>query len=179
MVVKSLELKNKSYYFWNDTVYLKDFDVKLLKVDKKESSLGFNAYYLSYIVNKPEYNINSVNPLYINIRSVEGYIEKIEGSDDRHLVISSIDANKKVLDLFDELWNSLKSEINDLISDHQIVFGTDVSSMKINAITGYHNNDTLLKFQKLLVVIRCVIEEDGKFYLQIYLEEGLFDDDSV
>ena len=28
MVTQSLKLKNKSYYFWVDTVYLKDFDMK-------------------------------------------------------------------------------------------------------------------------------------------------------
>ena len=73
--------------------------------------------------------------MYLNIRSIEGYVEKIKGNDDRHLVISSIDANKKVSDLLNKLWKGLKSEINDLISDDQLVFGTDVSSMKNSAIT--------------------------------------------
>ena len=127
--------------------------------------------------------------MYVNIQSFEGYVQKIKGSDDRHLVISAIDANKKVLGVLNELWKGLKSEINDLISDDQIKFGTDVSSMKNSAITEYHKirfssdtdlpYDTLLKFHALLIVFRCVIEKDGKFYPQIYLEEGLFDNDSL
>ena len=32
MVVNSLKIKSKSNYFWNDMVYLDDFDVKLIKV---------------------------------------------------------------------------------------------------------------------------------------------------
>ena len=32
MVVESLKIKNKSNYFWDDMVYLNDFDVKLVKV---------------------------------------------------------------------------------------------------------------------------------------------------
>ena len=32
MVAESLKIKNTSYYFWNDIVYLDDFDVKLVKV---------------------------------------------------------------------------------------------------------------------------------------------------
>ena len=32
MVVNSLKIKSKSDYFWNDMVYLDDFDVKLIKV---------------------------------------------------------------------------------------------------------------------------------------------------
>ena len=46
MVVQSLKLKNKSYYFWNDIVYLDEIDVKPLKIDKKECSLGFDVYYI-------------------------------------------------------------------------------------------------------------------------------------
>ena len=32
MVLESLKIKNKSNYFWDDMVYLNDFDVKLVKV---------------------------------------------------------------------------------------------------------------------------------------------------
>ena len=32
MVVESLKIKNESYNFWNDIIYLDDFDVKLVKV---------------------------------------------------------------------------------------------------------------------------------------------------
>ena len=32
MVVESLKTESKSNYFWNDMVYLDDFDVKLVKV---------------------------------------------------------------------------------------------------------------------------------------------------
>ena len=105
------------------------------------------------------------------------------------MIISEIDANKKVLDVLDELWKGLKSEINDLIGDDKALFGTDVDSMKNSAITGYHKirfssdinlpYNTLLTFHALLVVIRCVIEKDGKIYPQIYLEQGVFDDDSL
>ena len=36
MVVKSLKIKSTSYYFWNDMVYLDDFDVRLVKVVRRE-----------------------------------------------------------------------------------------------------------------------------------------------
>ena len=35
MVVKLIEMKNRSYYFWNDVIFLEDFDPKLVKIDKK------------------------------------------------------------------------------------------------------------------------------------------------
>ena len=33
--IKQINIKNRTYYFYNDQIDLKDFDAKLLKVDKK------------------------------------------------------------------------------------------------------------------------------------------------
>ena len=33
--VKQIDIKNRTYYFYNDQINLKDFDAKLLNVDKK------------------------------------------------------------------------------------------------------------------------------------------------
>ena len=40
---------------------------------------------------KKIYNINSVNPLHLVIRVVEGYVEAMVGQNSRNLVITSID----------------------------------------------------------------------------------------
>ena len=34
--IKKINIKNRTYYFYNDQVNLKDFDARLLKVDKKD-----------------------------------------------------------------------------------------------------------------------------------------------
>ena len=34
--IKQINIKNRNYYFYNDRIDLKDFDVKLLKIDKKD-----------------------------------------------------------------------------------------------------------------------------------------------
>ena len=34
--VKQINIKNRTYYFYNDQINLKDFDARLLKVDKKK-----------------------------------------------------------------------------------------------------------------------------------------------
>ena len=87
MVVKSLKIKNVSYYFWNDIIYLNKFDKNMLKINKRENRENNNIYYISYIINKPEYDINVVNNLYIAIQNL------IDGSEDRYLVI---DKNNKI-----------------------------------------------------------------------------------
>ena len=66
MVTKQLMIKTRTYYFYDDLINLKGFDPKLLKPDKK-SSMEISIYYIGYVAKKPEYNINSVNPLYLLI----------------------------------------------------------------------------------------------------------------
>ena len=39
MDIESLQIKNKSYYFWNDTIYIYDFDINLVKIFKRESKM--------------------------------------------------------------------------------------------------------------------------------------------
>ena len=33
--IKQVNIKNRTYYFYNDIIDLKDFEAKLLKIDKK------------------------------------------------------------------------------------------------------------------------------------------------
>ena len=113
MVVESLRIKDTSYYYYDDIVYLDDFDVKLVKVVRRESRIGVDTYYIGYVINKPQYDIDSVNLLYLIIRNLVGRIQKIEGSSDRYLVAD--ESNKKVINVFDKLWKFIKDEINRLI----------------------------------------------------------------
>ena len=64
VTTKQLNIKKRTYYFYNDLINLKDFDPGLLKSDTK-SSMDINIYYIGNITKKPEYSINSVNPLYL------------------------------------------------------------------------------------------------------------------
>ena len=57
------------------------------------------------------YNINSVNPLYLVIKSIDGYVEKIDGSNDRYLNISLVDSNNDVINKFNEVWKGISDQI--------------------------------------------------------------------
>ena len=46
--IKQINVKNRTYYFYNNIIELKDFDVKLLKIDKK-SYKNIDIYYIGYI----------------------------------------------------------------------------------------------------------------------------------
>ena len=64
-------------------INIKNFDSSLLKIDKK-SYKNIRIYYIGYITTKSisDYeNINSVNPLYLIIDEVDGYIEENNGNE--------------------------------------------------------------------------------------------------
>ena len=65
---------------------LSDFDVKLIKVFKRESRIGVDIYYIGYVF-QPEDDINSKYHLYLIVKNLVGRIEKIEGLSDRYLVV--------------------------------------------------------------------------------------------
>ena len=108
MVIDSLKIKTKSNYYWNDMVYLNDFDVKLIKVIKRESRIGVDIYYIRYVL-EPEDDINSINPLYLIVKSLFGPVEKIQRSSDRYLVVD--ENNKEVSNVFDNYGNLLKVKL--------------------------------------------------------------------
>ena len=94
---KQINIKNRTYYFYNDIIDLENFDAKLLKIDKK-SYKDINIYNIGYITKKKIddcININSVNPLYLGITCVNGYIE-VKGID-KYSVFDSTDENKELL----------------------------------------------------------------------------------
>ena len=76
--VKQIEIKNQTYYFYNDMINLKDFESNLLKIDKKHYK-GIDIYYIGYITIKKIgdcENIYSANSLYLIIGKLDGLIEK-------------------------------------------------------------------------------------------------------
>ena len=50
-VVKQIDIKSRTYYFYNDIIDLKNVDARLLKIDKK-SYKNLDIYYIGYITIK-------------------------------------------------------------------------------------------------------------------------------
>ena len=49
--VKQINIKNRTYYFCNNQINLKDFDASLLNVDKKDYK-EIDIYYIGYVTLK-------------------------------------------------------------------------------------------------------------------------------
>ena len=70
-----MNIKNRTYYFYNDLIKLFDLDPDMLKLNKKTFK-GIDIYYIGYVAKQEEYKINSLNPLYLLIYKIYGFIEK-------------------------------------------------------------------------------------------------------
>ena len=87
--VKKLNIKNWTYYYFNDIINIKDFHSNLLRIDKKQYK-DIDIHYIGYITVKKIddcENINSVNPLYLMIHSATGYFK--EKYAEKYLVLDS------------------------------------------------------------------------------------------
>ena len=49
--IRQINIKNRTYYLYNDQINLKDFDARLLKVDKKDYK-EIDIYYIGYVTAK-------------------------------------------------------------------------------------------------------------------------------
>ena len=128
--IKQINIKNWTYYFYNDQIDLKDFDAKLLKIDKKDYN-DIDIYSFAYVTVKNFANcnnINSLNPLYLMINKMIGHFE--EKNEIKYLVLDDVDENKEVLKKYEEVWEDIKKEIETIIDGEKIEYGKDFKKIR-------------------------------------------------
>ena len=172
--VKQINIKNRTYYFYNDQINLKDFDARLLKVDKKNYK-EIDIYYIGYVTFKEIANcnnINSVNPLYLMIDKMIGHFE--EKSGNKYLVLDDVDENKEVSKKYKEVWEGVKREIETINGGKKIEYGKDFKKIRFKSNDDFPLNKPI-KLRLMTIVIRSVFSEDGKFYPQLFLDDTLYE----
>ena len=169
MVINSLEIKNKTNYDLDNIGYIDDSDVNSLKITKKESRIGANIYYTRCAL-KLDYDV--IILLHFLINRLIGYIEKIDGSSDKYLVVVSSVRNKNIINVLDKVWSSIKDKIKPgiKIKDYdKFRFNSDID-LPVN---------TIIKFRSLLINVSCVIKKDNEYYPEIYLDECSYVKNSI
>ena len=161
MNINSLEIKNKTNYDSDNVSRIDDFDVNSLVVSKKESRIGVNIYYTRCALNL---NDDTIIPLYFLIDRLIGFIEEIDGSSDKYLVVVSSVHNKNIISYIDTIWRSIKNKINPGIKIK------DYDKFRFNSDIDIPLNE-IIEFRSLLINVSCVIEKDKEYYPEIYLDE--------
>ena len=170
---KQINIKNPVYHFYNDIIDFENFDARLLKIDKK-SYKDIGIYNTGYVTKKKIgdcKNINSVNPLYLGITRVNGYIE--EKGMDKYLVFDSTDENKELIWKYNDVFNGIRDK-NKEINSNECDCEKDYMKIKFNSDDDLPLHKSL-EFRLMTITIRCVIEEDGKFYPQVFLDDTLYE----
>ena len=167
---KQINIKNRTYYFYNDIIDIETFDSNMLKLDKK-SYKNLDIYNIGYVTVKKigsGYDINSVNPLYLRIGNPNGYIEEI--NEDKYLASDNADENKELK--YEDVFNGTMSKIKEIDYDW-LEYSKDYTKIKFNSDDNLPLNKPL-KFYQMTITIRCVFSEDNKLYPQVFLDEALY-----
>ena len=167
--VNDLDIKNHTYYLFNDIINVKKFDPNNIKIDEN-SYKNIIIYHIGYVMIKDlkHVKIYSVNPLYLIFNTVNGYFEEINGN--KYLTLVLTNESKEKIQKYEELW----SKIRDLIRSITKNSDYDEKFMKIQC-----NSDNKLPLNKTIhistmsIVVRAVFHENNKYYPQGFLDEYL------
>ena len=157
--IKETNIKNQTYYSFNDLINIKDFYPNLLKIDKKPNK-NTDIYYIGYITVKDSYyaKVNSVNPLYLIISEVNGHIKEKSGS--KYVVFDSANENNEVLKKYNELWDRIKNKIETINGGitskcSSTEYDEDFMKIKFDSDNNLPLNKKL-KLHNMTIVIRSV-----------------------
>ena len=163
MDTKPLKIKTQANDNWDDIIYINDFDEDSLEIIKRESKIGVNIYYIEY---------SNLRLFYFVINRLIGYIEEIEGSSDKYLVVLSSLRNKNITSALDKIWGSIKDQINPNINIK------DCDKFRFNSYIDLPLNTTT-EFRSLVINVSCIIEKDKEYYPEISLDECLYVKDNT
>ena len=112
--------------------------------------------------------------MYFVINRLIGYIEEIEGSSDKYLVVATSVRNKDIISVLDMVWGSTENEINPNPNiNPNIIKIEDYDKFRFNSDIDLPLY-TIIEFHSLVINVSCVIEKDNKYYPEIYLDECLY-----
>ena len=112
MTAKQLNIKNRTYYFYNHLINALNFEPINLKLDKKTWN-DIDIYYIGYVdKNKPEdWRVKSVNPLYLMVSKVFCIVGEENGV--KYLKIEK-NHSDPMLNKWNQVFDSVKYHIKKL-----------------------------------------------------------------
>ena len=92
---------------------------------------------------------------------------------DKYLVFDSTYENKESLKKYNDAFNGIRDKIKE-INNSECDYEKDYMKIKFNTDDDLPLNKSL-KFLLMNLTIRHVIEEDRKFYPQVFLDDALYE----
>ena len=105
------------------------------------------------------------------VNHANGYIE--EKGVNKYLIFDSADENKELLKKYNYVWNGIKNKIEE-VSSGKYDYEKDYTKIEFNSDDDLPLNKPL-KFHNMTVIVRSIFEEDVKLYLQVFLDDILYE----
>ena len=100
-----------------------------------------------------------MNPLYLRITHANTYIEEIN--------------ENKYLTFYNDVFNGIMGKIKE-VSNDECEYEKDYMKIKFNFDDNLSLNKPL-KFDNVTITIRFAFKKDGKLYLQVFLDDALYE----
>ena len=109
--------------------------------------------------------------LYLRAKHSNGYIEEKLGINIWSSILQM--KTKSCKKIYKDVWSAIKNNINTINIDEGD-YEKDFMKIKFNSDDDLPLNKPL-KFHAMTIIIRSAFEEDGKLYLQVYLDDALYE----
>ena len=166
--VKDIDKTNHTFYFFDDIMNIKNFDLNNIRIDKKASYKNILIYYIGYVTIKDlKYiKINRLNPLYLIFNEVNGYFQKTNGN--KYLTLVLINESKEKIKKYKELWIKIRDLIRSITKN---LDDYDKNYVKIK----FNSDDELplnkmIEIPSIMIVVRTVFHENNKYYPQVFFK---------
>ena len=124
------------------------------------------------MLKKEGYKINSGNLLYLLIYKIDGFIEEKGGN--KYLNIAFTENNDEILKKYKEVLVGIKSCIEKVNNNKSGEYEKDFMKIKFDSDDKLPLNKQL-KFLRVIIIIRSVFEDGGKYYSQAFLDDCLYE----
>ena len=128
---KKLNIKNRTYYYFDDIIDIRNFHSNLLKIDKKPYK-DVDIYCIGYITIKKFgdcKSIHSVNPLYLITYSATGYFEEKYG--EKYIILDSTEK-------YEEVFSGINQKLKQLMVEKNCFMKKIMQELELIQTTMYH-----------------------------------------
>ena len=158
--IKQINIKNWTYYFYNDIINLDEFDGSKIKADRKNFN-DIDIYYLGYEHKKKitECNeISNINPLYLRITDMKGQFKKGKSGNVWFLIIFG---DENFLKIFANIWKSIRTKIDENTGGI-VQYDKDYMRIKFESKDNL-TTDNIVNMHLVTIIIRSFSAQNDKF----------------
>ena len=115
-------------------------------------------------------SLDNEDSLYLVFNNGDAYIE--ESNENKYLIFASTDKNKEALENYTELWDEIKDEIEETISNKRIEYKKTFLKIKFDSDDDLPLRE-ILSISVCITAVGSVFQENSNYYPQVYLHECL------